>query len=274
MERDTQEPQNPIESAGSSDQATTDAARSDALREEVEKEAAVFRDCLRAQYACVYATLLMLGASALAFAYNTPLLAVPLFCLYLVMTAAAIVRIHRLTIRGTHAIREMTRHERLDTIGVFVDLLEHTDFPVQLLVGEVLTALLPRLRATDAALLHDRRRAILNRRLRMSRANAELPLLLAILSAWEQIGDINAIGPVERLTQGYVYTKSQRTLSQAAEACLPALREQAEHNRLRTTLLRPSTDPDTPSETLLRPAVGSDSQPGVLLRPSNREETQ
>jgi hypothetical protein len=93
-------------------------------------------------------------------------------------------------------------------------------------------------------------------------------LTLAILKAWEQVGDEKALPAVERLAAG---TWDSRVRA-AADACLPALRQRAELARQRDTLLRPASAPGTGSEVLLRPAAGpGETSAALLLRPVEGE---
>lgn len=137
-----------------------------------------------------------------------------------------------------------------------------------------LTDLLPRLRASDAALLGDRHRAALNevlgrcarfytwpglRLLGHHRLRYHPPAFVAaILKGLEQVGDARAIPYVERLSRLPGKSEAERTIREAAERCLPTLREASERVEL--------------ARTLLRPAHGAgEADPSTLLRPVDEE---
>lgn len=131
-----------------------------------------------------------------------------------------------------------------------------------------LTALLPRMRASDAHLLSRQHRLILYRTLR----SGEDTFVIAILKALEQIGTAEAIPHVERLARRRVWTPRQKQIKEAADACLPML--YARTSKSGERLLRPATTSDPLEETLLRPASGGKSEAETLLRPdvSRQEE--
>ena len=141
-------------------------------------------------------------------------------------------------------------------------------------VYQTLSKLLPLLTAADAQLLSTDHRDILNKLLLVAQKNGDqhnyyLDLKLAILKAYEQIGDEAAIPVVERLAKLNV---GEHPLGKAARECLPKLRASAAVIRSGQTLLRPSSQKDEEPNRLLRAAssVGT-SDPDQLLRPSTIE---
>lgn len=176
-----------------------------------------------------------------------------------------------------------------------------------------LVRLLPTLRASDASLLDTEQRAILNRVLKgvsfqtgiaiqgarygswgvyggfvvagirhagwgRSRRRdiwhgRHTDLVLAILQAYEQIGDSAALPVVESLAEGKGPASKEPRIREAAERCLPALRILAQKEQEKQRLLRPAEAQGNASDRLLRPAQGSttgDSQ--TLVRPSAASE--
>jgi hypothetical protein len=93
----------------------------------------------------------------------------------------------------------------------------------------------------------------------------EADFLVAILRAFEQIGDTRCVPYVEELAR----FADQKRVRDAAEACLPYLQELAENERSSQTLLRAASASGTTPDTLLRPAHAlTETEPGHLLRAS------
>ena len=105
--------------------------------------------------------------------------------------------------------------------------------------------LLPRLHASDFHLLNDIQRGLLRRAL----LGDDKPLTIAILKAWEQIGDGRDLPFVEKICS------FDREVMEAAKACLPFLLVRTEQQKVSRTLLRPAKM-STTSDMLLRPATG------------------
>jgi hypothetical protein len=121
-----------------------------------------------------------------------------------------------------------------------------------------LERLLPRMQASDAVLLTAKQRRALYQIL----VKKSLPMghrqqaafRLTILKALEQIGDSAAVPFVEALTKAEAYLDYQIAVREAAQACLPFLRQRAEQAAVGNTLLRASGDPAV--DNLLKPATG------------------
>jgi HEAT repeat protein len=147
-------------------------------------------------------------------------------------------------------------------VSVLAACLFDKDKLVRESAAEALKPLLLQMRASDQTNLTSEDRELLVKAL--STKNEEL--LLALLKAFEQIGDERAVPHVERLT---LYGRTEKIRS-AAEECLPYLRVKAEEARQAKTLLRPAGISETvASETLLRPAQGvAPIEEAQLLRPS------
>jgi hypothetical protein len=170
-----------------------------------------------------------------------------------------------------NATRKLAQFEDIRTVGPLAEALEFNDKSMRAVTEEALIKLLPRLRASDAPLLNEDQRACLNRALTRSK---NTPLVLAILKAYEQVGDEKALPCVEKLAEGEGRTGKEERVQAAAIGCLPALRTRIEQQRASQTLLRASDAVATPPEVLLRPAQagGSDAPPEQLLRASTQEE--
>jgi hypothetical protein len=142
-------------------------------------------------------------------------------------------------------------------------------------VREALIRLLSRLQSSDARVLTEEHRHALNRVLgsgTLSSGKENNRLIIAILKAYEQVGDESALPFVERLAEGEKAGKN-REVREAAQACLPFLQERVELERSRQTLLRAASASDTPSDVLLRPASGAlEADPQQLLRATASDE--
>jgi HEAT repeat protein len=140
------------------------------------------------------------------------------------------------------------------------------------LVVPVITRLLLRLHATDASILKPRQRTRLNLELlhcnnHLAFDAAHVEFLLAILKAWEQIGDEEAVPCVQMAALRGLNPRVRA----AAEQCLPYLEERTEKARVGNTLLRASASMPAPAE-LLRPAgAEASAEPQQLLRAASSE---
>ena len=187
------------------------------------------------------------------------------------------------------AASELSTIEDLRAIGPLVESLEIEEKSVRLQVEKALIRLLPRLQASDAGLLNAEQRAYLNKAL----YGKNNELIIAILRAYEQVGDETALPVVEALarkTSDNAYseqtagpreaslnallgpkasTSYTTNIAEAAQACLPALRLRVEQQRASQTLLRGSSAMEVAPDTLLRAAQATaDAQPEQLLRPA------
>jgi hypothetical protein len=138
----------------------------------------------------------------------------------------------------------LKRHETLESVGALIDAMEAGGCAAPALV-----ALLPRLRRQDAALLDSRRRSALYRVLRSY--NSEL--ILAILKAFEQVGDDEAIPHVKRLTACPIWIADSEQIKAAACGCLRILCATEGAWKSRRLLLRSARAPTAAAKVLLRP---------------------
>ncbi len=145
-------------------------------------------------------------------------------------------------------------------------------------VTRALAALLPRLKASDANLLTSRHRYTLNIMLgscfQPHLRGVDNDFTLAILKAYEQVGDAKAIPVVERIANHRPRNDNQRRIQEAAAECLPLLRANIGEVASTQTLLRASIHKTNTPDTLLRPATASSStSPAELLRIASNEDT-
>lgn len=168
-----------------------------------------------------------------------------------------------------NAASALARYDDVRAIGFLAEALEFDDKGVAQQAQEALIRLLPRLKATDHGLLTDEQRRCLDRAL-LKHRSAELSL--AILTAYEQVGDPTSVPVVEKLAAGEVRRIRDDRVSQRARHVLPVIRKRAEKVRAAQTLLRPVETAG--SDTLLRPADGAPTGPTeLLLRPADDEAT-
>jgi len=153
-------------------------------------------------------------------------------------------------------------------IGPLAEILETADRPTRQLVSDALIRLLPRLQSSDAHLLNEDQRECLCRIL--SGADWQHPeLAVAVMEAFQRVGDSRALILIERLADIHARSSAQRQIRAAAASCLPALRARVVQEPARLTLLRPSSG-NSGADTLLRAAestVPSETDVQQLLRP-------
>jgi hypothetical protein len=161
----------------------------------------------------------------------------------------------------------MARFEDVRAVGALAEALEFNDYQILPIVNRALIRLLPRLQASDAPLLSPHQRACLNRALQ----GREVGLILAILKAWEQVGDSKAIPDVQYLAEGRGEGRWYPSVRRAAKECLPALKQSAERQQIGSQLLRASEGDLTSGDALLRPvqAHSPTESPEQLLRPNS-----
>jgi hypothetical protein len=161
----------------------------------------------------------------------------------------------------------IARFNDVRAVGPLAEALEYKDKDMLPLTEQTLIRLLPMMKASDASLLSPNQRACLNRALR----GKNPALILAILKAYEQVGDAGAISDVEKLAAGRGRGGRDAKIVAVAQECLPFLRQSAERQQVGAQLLRPADGNLTPSDVLLRPAMphASTEPSGELLRPTD-----
>ncbi len=154
--------------------------------------------------------------------------------------------------------RMLAKYDDLRAVGPLAQSLEMKEKRVASAAADALIRLLPRLQATDAERLTAGQHACLQRALQGR--NPEL--ILAILKAFEQIGNESDIPAVMQLAGAQTGKRVSPNLQQAASTCLEFLRQKVDRDRARQSLLRPAERETTPAAHLLRPAHGfEDNQP-------------
>jgi hypothetical protein len=180
--------------------------------------------------------------------------------------------------RGTRmrpAVRALAGSRDISTVGGLVDALLLEDGQNNRVASEALIELLPRLQASDAHFLNTQQRNKLCSVLSKSVDNVlykdvtvilgpaslskvakkrAVDLRVAILQAFQQVGDSQALPVVERLASGPAKTPDQTAVRNAALECLPYLRERVSAEQAGRSLLRVAPQPG--DAQLVRPAIG------------------
>jgi hypothetical protein len=175
--------------------------------------------------------------------------------------------------RQRRAIKRLANLNDVRAIGPLADVLSFTDAESRAIARDALVEILPRLKATDSSRLDTQRRSNLGIVLK----GQDIPLMMALLKAYQQIGDERDLPFVERLLEdvsrggnpGRAYPSAVPQILQAVLDCLPFIEARTQYKQARQTLLRASGQPpETPNE-LLRPTVASKAtDPQQLLRSS------
>lgn len=164
-------------------------------------------------------------------------------------------------------VRKMVDHLDVRLVGPLAEALGYQEKELRKRAAEALPSILLKMRASDASLLNTAQRNRLNQAL----LGRNKRLVLAILAAYEQVGDSAAIPPVSRLAAGEGLAVDS-SVQEAAQRCLLFLQQRAKQEQAAQTLLRASTNADTNS--LLRAADSSPkAAPQQLLRASTPEQT-
>jgi hypothetical protein len=175
----------------------------------------------------------------------------------------------RLTVRPKHhkIARKLAALDDVHAIGRLVDALEWPDAGIRDTVIAALERLLPRLRASDAALLSAQQRTTLHRMLTMANVQTYEEFLINLLAALEQVGDRSAVPYVQELIATRPLTDGERRVRDAAIECLPFLEQNADQTHNIQTLLRAAAPSAPAPQQLLRPAAqASDVDAVNLLR--------
>ncbi len=154
-------------------------------------------------------------------------------------------------------VQALATFDDIRAVPFLVTALGYKDQNSQVAAANALSGLLPRLQASDAALLAPEHHAILNRALKNDlelKKSGTVRLRIAILQALQQVGDESSLPIVEEMAEGKGKAAGQSEIQWAAQECLPYLRLRAENQRQTQTLLRASDGNMTPADMLLRPA--------------------
>jgi hypothetical protein len=240
---------------------------------------------------CLYMAPLEIGvfirkaSDWIVYLMDHPWMAVPLLALYLGSAVLTLLSLSNKNARW--AARASAGLDDVRLVGPLVDAMKFEDAQTRRLAYNHLTQLLPCLKASDAGLLNQEQRAHLCRILArptdsilwrdlgdmFRRRPNHLPdFQVAVLKAFEQVGDRRALAVVERLAQGEARTTGRKRVQEAALACLPFLRERVGLEQASQTLLRASSASEPDPKTLLR-AAGPDSAERIdqLLHPSSED---
>lgn len=177
--------------------------------------------------------------------------------------------IYRLLRKWTSNAQNLEDLDDVRAVGPLVEMFSGLEPRSQDAARKSLIDLLPRLQSSDTGLLDANQRRLMRRFLGgipLRRFKEHSPLAIAILQAYEKIGDREDLPIVERLARGYGWAADPQVRA-AATACLTPLRQIVEMQRDPQTLLRASADTVAAGEILLRPAQGtSGDDAGMLLR--------
>ena len=141
-----------------------------------------------------------------------------------------------LKINRVHAVKEHARDAinmapfDLRWVGPLAQATNSPHNRVQGVSAQILSHLLPHLRPSDAHLLNPQQRAALNQRL-IENKPRDSDLNVAILAAWENVGDQEAVAYVDRLAHGWTWPGGQRQVQEAAQKCLLTLEKRLEEEQ-------------------------------------------
>jgi len=168
------------------------------------------------------------------------------------------------------------------SIGALIDALSLADTRTHTIALDAICERLPLLKTGDETLLTKSQCARLSyllslpvesplhkdiRALFRPADQRSIDLRVAILQAFEQIGDSKVLPVVTQLVSRKPGTIGERRIHEAAVSCLAALQLRQEQARSSQTLLRASHLAPAASDTLLRPAEGSqETSSAELLR--------
>jgi hypothetical protein len=167
-----------------------------------------------------------------------------------------------------NATLALSRADDVRAVGELVDTLDFFEDAPRNAAIDGLTRLLPRLEESDSRVLDARQRLALNRVLAWPNDNPRYPKLrVAIVQAYDRIGDAESLRIVRRLANGQGAATGDPILRRAAEECLPVLEALVERQSLGGGLLRAAEAP-RPSASLLRPAGSTTyDTASTLVRP-------
>lgn len=190
--------------------------------------------------------------------------------LFLAMLSGVVMVYSRDMHTSLKLLQNISTHRDVRVVGPLLSLWGVSSPRTRGAIEEALIELLPQMRASHAALLNDEQRAQLYAILRDTNRR-RVPLQLAILEALGRIGDAHAVPVVERLSETPL--RRQRALREAAQRCLPQLRERVLQLQQSNTLLRPSANRAKEKEVLLRTSDSTLPTPAEqLVRPVDAKE--
>ena len=166
------------------------------------------------------------------------------------------------------ATQMLARYPDRDLVGYMADVVAYRNKAITASVRPALISVLPRLRREDAWLLNRRQRAALN--CELARAGRSQPMLaLAILAAWEQVGDASCIPAVRKLARAKSRDRISPAVVARAQECLPLLTSQGSTPATQHELLRATGTAPDGGATLLRAGGTQAGAEAELLRPGD-----
>lgn len=161
----------------------------------------------------------------------------------------------------------ISRFEDARAVGPLAEAFDFPDRYIRPIARRALLRRLPQMKASDAVFLSAAHHSILNKILR----SQDIELILAVLKAWEQVGDAGAIPDVQNLAEGRGEVGQLPNVVRAAKECLPFLLQSTQRQQVGSQLLRPANANLTPTDVLLRPVQphASTDSSEQLLRPTD-----
>ena len=136
-------------------------------------------------------------------------------------------------INRAHVVKEHARDALnmapfdLRWVGPLAQAINSPHNRVQGVSSQILSHLLPHLRPEDSNLLNPQQRSALNQKL-IENKRRDSELNIAILAAWENVGDQEAVAYVDRLAHLWAWPGAKRQVRDAAGKCLPLLEKRLE----------------------------------------------
>ena len=168
-------------------------------------------------------------------------------------------------------MRKQAQQRDIKAVGLLAEALSWPEIDLQYEAASALIVILPLLKANHSALLSAQQRECLHRLLTLSNAREQSDLIVAILQAFQQVGDTAAIPYVEQLANATPRSAQERKVVAEAQECLPYLKLCAGNNAASHSLLRPSSMTDLAAEDNLLRAVreNPETRSEQLLRPGD-----
>ena len=186
------------------------------------------------------------------------------FCV-LTLSAGTLTMTLKLLRAQKTAAGRLAELDEIRAVGPLSEALKIDDKRVRRLVEDRLTALLPSLRANQADLLDSVQRSCLHAALyRKNRT-----LIVAILKAFEQVGDERDLPAVTGLSNGKGPGWVDSEVWQAARTCREFIESRQLSSQYRNRLLRPSCQSTRQDGLLVRPAETAGTDEAALLRPAD-----
>lgn len=169
-------------------------------------------------------------------------------------------------------LQTLCQYDDLRSLSPLIVALDWPDTPTNDIVISALTRLLPHLKASDAAFLNEMARSRLCLELNRGVVKTNPDFALAILQAFEQVGDEKAIPSVRALADGPAKTTNEERVQEAARSCLEFLTIRAQQQHAHQTLLRASKPNSVDPVELLRATGECDVDPAQMLRATAPEQ--